>query len=156
MNYIEIEMKYFRRIFSSSFRKYILLNKIQLTPTQGMCQLISEARAIWPPHAWIHTLQRRGMLLISLWIVTRLISCQTSIRALLSSWTVLAVLEATECVDSWYPRSARWGSGPEKVLASQLYQCPHPLKIAGALLPHDVGHCRVPGETQDRLHQRRT
>ena len=46
-------------------------------------------------------------------------------------------------------------SGQENVLASQLCQCPHLLKIAGTLLSHEVGHCRVPAETQDRLQQRR-
>ena len=27
-------------------------------------------------------------------------------------------------------------------------------KIAGTLIPHEVGICRAPGETQDWLHQR--
>ena len=37
---------------------------------------------------------------------------------------------------------------------------PSSSKIAGTLLPHEVGHCRVvhcsaPGDTRDILHQRR-
>ena len=61
-------------------------------------------------------------------------------------------LEAAECVDPWCPTGVRWGSGLENVLSCQLCQCPHPLKIADTLLPHGVGHCRVWGETLDRLH----
>ena len=80
-------------------------------------------------------------------------SCQTSTRVLVS-WTLLGGLKAAECVDpwSWCPIGARWGLIPENVLANQSCQCPHPLKIAGTLLPHEAGHCRAPGETKDGLH----
>ena len=86
--------------FSSSSRKYIFLNKIQLTPFQGMSRLISKARAVCPPRAWIHTLQCRGMLLICLRIVTRLISCQTSLHQ--------GIGELMDCPGCFASHRMRW------------------------------------------------
>ena len=110
----------------------------------------------YEPHVLQCTLYNVGHVLISLQIVPRSISCQTSTRALVSSWTALGGFGSSRMRFSMSSQRCSMGfrSG-KRAGQSVLCQCPRPLKIAGTLLPHEIEHCRVPGETQDRLHQRR-
>ena len=83
----------------------------------------------------------------------KIISCQTSTRALVSSWTVVGGLGIRRM--RWSMMSQRcsvWFRSGERA-GQPIVSIPSSSKIAGTLLPHEVGHCSVPGETQDLLHQ---